>query len=67
MAFTLEKELSGILEKIHLKWDKEGITLSETHRLYFLAKEKYLSFSEEEKTKKARELILKIFFLRQGK
>jgi len=62
MTFTLEKELSDILEKIHCKWDKEGITLPEVHRLYFLAKERYLSSPEKEKTKKAKELILKIFF-----
>ncbi|CAI2179417.1 18394_t:CDS:2, partial [Funneliformis geosporum] len=54
-----KKELSNILEKMQFKWDKEGITLPETHELYFVAKEKYLSSNEEAKTQKAKLELLK--------
>ena len=62
MTLILEKELSDILESIYSKWERGGINLPETYKLYFSAKEKYLSFDEEARTQKASELILKIVF-----
>jgi len=62
MKSILKKELSDILEKIYSRWQGEGITLSEARDLYFLAKKKYLSSSEEARKQEASELMLKILF-----
>jgi len=59
----LEKELSDILEAIYSKWEGEGATLPEVYKLYFSAKEKYLSFDEEARSQESSRLILKILFV----
>lgn len=60
---NLEKELSEIFEKVYPVIEKkEKISLSEIYDLYFLAKEKYLTAEEKEKTEEAKKLIEIIFF-----
>ena len=63
MKSILEKELSDILEKIYYNWKKGDIILQEVHKLYFSAKDKYLTAQEREKNEETSELILKILFL----
>ena len=63
VAFILEKELSDVLKTIYWKWDEGEITLPEVHKLYFLAKEKYLLADDKTRTKEASKLILKILFV----
>lgn len=64
MTSRSEKQLlSNILEKILFQWEQEDITLQKTHKLYFSAKDKYLSFNEEVKTSEVSEIMLKILFV----
>jgi len=55
----VEKELSGILEKMR----EINISLQEGHGLYFEAKEKYLAAKKEQKTKEVSEIMLRILFM----
>ena len=63
MTFILEKELSDIMKEMYGKWERGGVGLPEVHKLYFSAKEKYLSFDEEARAQESSRLILKILFV----